>query len=81
MSPVLGKFKVSGRVGVHIALNPKVLGLNPRCTQHRLETKSCYEVPDNLQVDQDKVLWLTMGEWSCLFISGPKIALGQPSNW
>ena len=29
VSPDLGKFKESGRMGKHLALNPKVLGLNP----------------------------------------------------
>ena len=24
--------------------------------------------------------WLTSGEWACLLVSGPKLALGQPHN-
>ena len=43
-------------------------------------TQPCSEAPGDLQVELEIALGLTLDEFSCLLISGPKLALGQPNN-
>ena len=43
-------------------------------------TQPDYKATNDLQVKIKTGLWSKLGEYDCLFVSGPNLALGQPNK-
>ena len=39
-----------------------------------------HEAPGDMWVEIEITLWLPSGEWGCVLVSRPKLALGRPNN-
>ena len=44
-------------------------------------TQSCYEAPGDVRVELERLQWLALGGWCCVFVSGSKLTFGQLNNW